>query len=151
MNAISKSEIIFGAFMADNSFVNLLIPFIGAIIYNPERSMRKMRKLCTKSAIIMAVIFLVTSMGIGQDKQKDKTGREAFQTNCSPCHPDGGNVVKPGKPMKDSKKLANFKTFLAWIRNPVQTMPTFPPSQITDEQAREMYDYILTASKNGWK
>lgn len=111
----------------------------------------RMRKLYFKLAIIMTIILLVTGMGIGQGTGKGKTGREEFQKNCTPCHPDGGNVIKREKPMKESKKLANFNTFLAWIRNPVQTMPTFPPSQISDKQARELYDYIVRAAKNGWK
>jgi cytochrome c6 len=116
--------------------------------YNLERRMRKLR---TKSLIIIAVIFLVTGIGIGQDTKKGKTGREEFQTNCSSCHPDGGNVIKPEKPLQGSKKLLNFKTFLLWIRNPVKTMTKFPPSQISDKQAQALYDYILTAPKNGWK
>jgi cytochrome c6 len=151
MNAMSKSEIIFCGSLAENSFVNLLIPFIGAITDNPERRIKKMRKLCTKSAIIMAVIFLSTGIGVGQDTKKGKTGREEFQTNCLPCHPDGGNAINPEKPVTGSKKLANFKTFLSWIRNPVQSMTKFPPSQISDKQARELYDYILAAAKKGWK
>jgi cytochrome c6 len=99
----------------------------------------------------MVVIFLVTGIGIAQDMQKGKTGKEEYQTNCSPCHPDGGNVIKPEKPLKGSKKLANFKTFISWIRNPLPSMTTFPASQISDKQARERYDFIITAPKNGWK
>lgn len=105
----------------------------------------------TKLAIIMAVIFLVTGIGVGQDAKKGKTGREEYQTSCSPCHPDGGNVIKPEKPLRGSKKLANFKTFLSWIRKPVQNMTAFSPAEISDKQAQELYDFILRASKSGWK
>lgn len=112
---------------------------------------RRMRKLLIKSAIIMAFIFMIPGIGAGQDRGKGKTGQEEFQTNCSVCHPNGGNVINPKKPMKGSEKLANFKTFLAWIRKPVQTMTSFPTSQISDKQARELYDYILRTQKSGWK
>lgn len=104
-----------------------------------------------KISIITAIVLLVAGIGMGEGIKKVKTGRDEFQTNCSPCHPDGNNVLKPEKPIKGSKKLANFKTFLSWIRNPVQPMTPFPPSQISDKQARELYDYTLAAAKNGWK
>jgi mono/diheme cytochrome c family protein len=110
-----------------------------------------MRKVCSRSAILLAVIFLVTGAGMAQDQGTAKSGREEFQTNCSPCHPDGGNAIKPEKPLKSSRKLANFSAFLSWIRKPEPSMTTFPPSQISDKQARELYNYIVSASKNNWK
>jgi mono/diheme cytochrome c family protein len=110
-----------------------------------------MRKLSIRSAVLLAVILLITGISIGQDQGTAKSGREEFQANCSPCHPDGGNAIKPEKPLKSSKKLANFSVFLSWIRKPEPSMTTFPASQISDKQARELYDYIVSASKNAWK
>ena len=107
--------------------------------------------MCIKSAIIIALIFLVTGIGLGQDTGNGMPGREEFQINCLPCHPNGNNVIRPDKPMKTSKKLTDFKLFLSWIRNPIEPMTPFPPSRISDKQAGDLYNYIVMASKNEWK
>ena len=110
-----------------------------------------MKKLDMNMAIILAVILLMPCLGLGAGKEKGKTGQEEFQTNCAACHPDGGNVIKPDKPMKGSEKLADFKAFQAWIRKPVPPMTPFTTAQISDKQVRVLYDYILMASKKVWK
>ena len=110
-----------------------------------------MKNLEAKVMIIMAAVLLMTGMGLGAEKGKGKTGQEEFQANCAVCHPEGGNVIKPDKPLKGSDKLKDFKIFQAWIRNPVPPMTAFTTVQISEQQARAIYDYILTASKKGWK
>jgi hypothetical protein len=55
------------------------------------------------------------------------------------------------KPIKDSKKLADAKSFLGWIRQPVSPMPPFPAERISDQQAAEIYNYIITGAMNEWK
>jgi mono/diheme cytochrome c family protein len=72
-----------------------------------------------------------------------KAGERIFLANCSVCHPQGGNVIKPDKPLINSPKLKDLKTFIKQIRHPVAPMPAFGPSQITDQQADELYRYIV--------
>jgi mono/diheme cytochrome c family protein len=47
--------------------------------------------------------------------------------------------------------MQRFEVFLSWIRNPKPPMPPFPPSTISDQQAKELYDYIQRESKGAWK
>jgi cytochrome c6 len=96
-------------------------------------------------------IALLSLGGFGQVSAKSKIGEEVFKKNCSSCHPNGGNVIEPEDTIKGSPKLGDFKTFLSWIRKPVQPMPTFSASQISEEQAKQLYDYIVEASKSEWK
>ncbi len=76
-------------------------------------------------------------------------GRQLFVSHCQACHAGGGNVVLPQQPLKGSDELAKFDTFLAFIRNPrldsgaKGPMPAFPPEEISDEQARELRQYVL--------
>jgi cytochrome c6 len=106
-------------------------------------------------AIVLCVaaisVALLSFGGFGQVTAKSGVGEEAFQEHCSSCHPNGGNVIEPEDTIKGSPKLKDFKTFLSWIRKPVQPMPTFSASQISEEQARQLYDYIIEASKSEWK
>jgi uncharacterized membrane protein len=72
-----------------------------------------------------------------------KAGEKIFATNCSSCHPHGGNVIDPARPVLKSPKLEDLNGFLAWIRHPTAPMPPFPDSKIPDAQAKELYDYIM--------
>ena len=101
-------------------------------------------------SLVFGLVLLVHS-GFGQETAKATTGEEEFKANCASCHPMGGNVIKPDAAIKGSNKIKDFKKFLSWIRKPVQPMPAFAPTKISDAQAKKLYDYILTASKGEWK
>jgi len=83
-----------------------------------------------------------------------KAGAEVFAANCKGCHPHGGNIIKPNLPLRSAPQLAEFKGFEDFIRTPKMpdgsagVMPAFPPSKISDQQARELYEYIQQAVVN---
>src|SRR5271157_2282632 len=70
-------------------------------------------------------------------------GQRLFASNCSSCHPNGGNVIVAELPLKLSKKLAGVGAFTAFIRSPKMPdgsegqMPSFLSDQISDRQAGE--------------
>jgi len=69
-------------------------------------------------------------------------GEKIFETHCVSCHPGGGNVMDPDKPLKTSHRLKDFESFVAFIRHPEEPMPTFSPAQVSDGDAKELYRYI---------
>ena len=104
--------------------------------------------------IVLAAGIMVCSFvlaGVTQDSAQGGAGEAVFQRNCAGCHANGGNVIKPAKPLKGAPAMQKFDTFLAWIRNPAQPMPVFSTSKISDQQAKELYDYILKATASAWK
>jgi mono/diheme cytochrome c family protein len=78
-----------------------------------------------------------------------EAGATLFNQTCSACHPNGGNSIKQNLPLKTAPQLVNFETFLAYIRSPkardgsATIMPSFSPEKLTDQQAREIYQYIV--------
>ncbi|HVN97324.1 MAG TPA: c-type cytochrome [Syntrophorhabdaceae bacterium] len=105
-------------------------------------------------AILIVVGMVITfeaTITLAQDTTKSKTGQEEYMSSCASCHPNGGNVGRPAKPVKGSDRLKNFQSLQAWIRKPSSGMPSFPASRMSDEQAQKLYDYILSASKDEWK
>ena len=72
-----------------------------------------------------------------------KVGAKIFAAHCNACHANGGNKIKPDKPLKNSPDLKTVNTFIALIRKPDAPMPAFPPAQISDREAKELYDYIV--------
>jgi len=75
-------------------------------------------------------------------------GQRVFSSNCSACHPGGGNAIVAQLPLKSSKKLAAEATFISFIRSPKMPdgsegqMPPFPTDQLSDKQAGALYAYI---------
>jgi uncharacterized membrane protein len=75
--------------------------------------------------------------------QTYKAGEQIFLASCSGCHPHGGNVIKPTVPVINAPKMRDLKTFVAYLRHPIAPMPAFNASQISDQQAEELYQYIV--------
>jgi cytochrome c6 len=110
-----------------------------------------MKRIAFVLSVAAICVALLSIAGFAQVTAKSKIGEEEFKKNCASCHPNGGNVIEPEDTIKGSPKLRDFETFLSWIRKPVQPMPTFSPSQLSEEQARQLYDYIVEATKSEWK
>jgi len=78
-----------------------------------------------------------------------QAGQKLFESHCRACHAGGGNAIMPAQPLKGSDELASFEKFLAFIRDPrldngaKGPMPEFPPSALPDQEARELYEYLI--------
>ncbi|MCG2720882.1 MAG: cytochrome c, partial [Thermodesulfovibrionales bacterium] len=87
--------------------------------------------------------------GLVQGKESQQSsllsaGADIFNAHCRACHQNGGNIINPDKPVKGSRKLTDYQTFLAFIRNPTAPMPPFSQGTIMDKQAKELYAYITS-------
>jgi len=82
-----------------------------------------------------------------------ENGEKIFNAYCRVCHVNGGNIINPRFPLRGSQKLADFKTFLSFIRSPQMpdgsrgAMPSFSESQISQKDAENLHTYFL--SQNG--
>jgi uncharacterized membrane protein len=80
-----------------------------------------------------------------------KEGEKLFHANCGACHPRGGNTLKPNLPLRDAPQLNALDTFTAFIRKPkprdgtANIMPPFAASSISDQETKELYNYIVHA------
>ena len=95
------------------------------------------------------LVFGVDSPTQAAETKEIKLSSEQFKKLCIACHPGGGNSFKAQFPLRSAPQLIDFKTFLAYIRNPKardgsQTiMPSFPASKLSEQQAREIYEYVI--------
>lgn len=85
------------------------------------------------------------------DTASIQAGKKIFEKDCQVCHPAGGNAIMPQHPLRGTGELADLTTFLAYLRDPrlpdgsKGPMPAFPPEQISEEQASELYQYLVEA------
>lgn len=77
-----------------------------------------------------------------------KMGRQVFESHCSGCHRRGENIIEPKLPLRHAPQLQNFDDFINYIRSPrmpdgaIGAMPRFGSDEVSDEQARQLYDYL---------
>ena len=72
-------------------------------------------------------------------------GAALFAGNCASCHPNGGNIITPGLPLKGAPELSNYARFRSLVRQGRGPMPAFPASRISDSELRELYRYVRSA------
>jgi cytochrome c553 len=113
----------------------------------------KMLKIMLAVALVFGINAVASAQGTGTADQT--AGARIFNVNCGRCHPNGGNVIVPDLPLAGSSKLHSFKTFLGWIRNPLMpdgsegAMPAFARKQISDQQAKTLYRYLILMQSSG--
>jgi cytochrome c6 len=73
------------------------------------------------------------------------SGARIFANHCASCHPQGGNVFNPERPLAGAPQLDNFNSFQTFVRQGRGVMPAFPPSRISASQLRELYRYVVSA------
>jgi len=77
-------------------------------------------------------------------------GRDIFVSHCSGCHANGGNILYPNLPLRTAPQLSTYEEFITFVRNPrlpdgsKGPMPAFSQKDLSDQQARELYEYIIT-------
>jgi len=106
--------------------------------------------LCFGTVIILGYFGgqLVYGVKSPTPAENVKAGAKLFSANCKGCHPHGGNILKPNLPLRSAPQLADFNSFEAFISDPrlpdgsKGPMPAFASNKISDQQARELYEYI---------
>lgn len=80
-----------------------------------------------------------------------KVGRHVFESHCAGCHRRGENLIEPNMPLRNAPQLHDYNDFLSYIRDPrmpngsVGSMPPFTLNSISDEEAKQLFDYLCFA------
>jgi cytochrome c6 len=109
-----------------------------------------MKVLLSIVSILVAVHFLsITTPANGADK--NPSGAELFKTHCAVCHPDGGNIINPGKTLRkadrEKNKVEKPDDILSRMRDPGPGMTKFDNATISDQDAKKIVEYILKTFK----
>jgi cytochrome c6 len=84
-------------------------------------------------------------------EERLKAGESLFKQNCSPCHPEGGNISDPQRslrgPVLKANRITRPEDIVRIMRHPGSRMIRFDETTITDRDARLIAEYILATFK----
>jgi cytochrome c6 len=102
------------------------------------------------TALVIA-LFVFSSVSIGLAQDPAKTGKQLFEQNCSPCHPNGSNIVNPAftlhKKDREAHGVKTAEDIMGKMRNPGPGMTKFDKSMISDKDAKKIAEYIMKTFK----
>lgn len=106
--------------------------------------------LITLSSLILTWAYNLFSQTEtkAMSKSNIKSGEELFKANCSGCHLNGQNLIKPNKPIIGSLKLKSKDTFKSFIENPPPPMPKFKNIVSNEAKLNTIYNHVLTLMGN---
>ncbi len=109
-------------------------------------------KKCVELAVTMFALAVIATAASADMKKGEKLdGGKEFKEHCAACHPDGGNIVNPKKPLgKQALAAAGIKSskdIIAKMRKPGPGMTAFDARTIPDKEAKAIADYMLKTFK----
>lgn len=87
----------------------------------------------------------------GESRKKQKAlGKNTYMASCEACHMMGKNVLKPGKDIVVSSKLASKEEFKSFLSEGRGLMPAF--KKIADDEivVDALYRYTKTLKNQNW-
>jgi cytochrome c6 len=110
-----------------------------------------------KTIRLVLVLFILLGFAAALYAQEAaQTGEALFRKNCSPCHPDGGNILNTRKTLhKKDREANNINTAAAIVRkmrNPGafdfhpskwSGMKVFDEKTLSDKDADKIAEYII--------
>ena len=101
--------------------------------------------------LVVSVGLAFPAAGLYAAEKKESKGAKLFQQHCTVCHPAGGNIIKPAltlhKKDLDAHGVKTADDIVGKMRNPGPGMTRFDSKMISDKDAKEIAQYILTAFK----
>jgi cytochrome c6 len=102
-------------------------------------------------AIAAVALFACSFASIGLAKDPAKTGKQLFEQNCSPCHPNGSNIINPAftlhKNDREAHGVKTAKDIMGKMRNPGPGMTKFDEKMISDKDAKKIAEYVMKTFK----
>jgi len=106
-----------------------------------------------KSTILAAFLALagICAASVHATPKAELSGEELFKEHCSTCHPEGGNIINPGKTLRkehrDAHNISSKADIVDKMRHPGKGMTSWSAATLPDEDAAAIADYILRTFK----
>jgi len=121
-----------------------------------------MKRVLTTSALV-AIGLLASAAASAQNADAIARGKAKFEYMCAPCHGDGpgddGRAMLPGTDalrikyrgslpaLLTQRSDLTYESIRTFVRQGVFSMPPFRPTEITDEEIRDIAAFIKDTSR----
>ena len=96
------------------------------------------------AVLVCGGLLLSTGYAFGADKPD---GKVLFETMCTICHKDGGNLLNSKKTLRKADREANgVKTaddIVGLMRKPGTGMTKFGKGKVPDKEAKAIAEYVI--------
>jgi cytochrome c6 len=97
-------------------------------------------------SVLIYLVFEIPTLAVDMVK-----GEAGFKENCAECHSGGGNIVNPNKTLSEKDRNTNgIKTaddIVRIMRKPGEGMTKFDEKTISDDDARNIAEYVTNTFK----
>lgn len=123
-----------------------------------------MRMIAPRTTVLAGVAALIVAVpAAAQDHAAVERGKAKFDYMCAPCHGagigDDGRAMLPGTDalrikyrgalpaLLTERSDLTYESIRLFVRQGIFSMPPFRPTEITDEEIRDIAAYIAESSK----
>ena len=102
-----------------------------------------------KFLVLLALLGAGVMPSSAEPKKVEKPVNAAhvFKQQCASCHAEGGNRIKPSRPLAGSKQLVSLANFKSYLANPPGHMPYYQ-NLVNDKKMLEaLYTYCKSLKK----
>jgi cytochrome c6 len=139
-NGITNYRITFGKFML--------------FLKNQKNKSIAFRKILTIAFV--AIILFFTSNNLQSIAAENNTINAAkiFEVNCAGCHPNGGNIIRRGKNLKQKalqkNKLDSIDSIADLVTHGKNNMSAFG-DRLSRDEIQQVSAYVIEEAKKGWR
>lgn len=104
--------------------------------------------------VILGIMFALNLLPSAALAAETQAGAHLFEVHCAGCHPQGGNIIRRGKTLKQAalqrNQMDTLEAIATLVANGKNNMSAFKdrlsPVEITDVSA-----YVLEQAAQGWR
>lgn len=118
-----------------------------------------------RNGLLLIAAAVAANLAAAQEPGSVERGRAKFEINCAPCHGDGpgddGRAMLPGTDalrikyrgslpaLLEERTDLNFDAIRTFVRRGTWSMPPFRPTEITEEDIRDIAAYLAQSPRGG--
>lgn len=100
-----------------------------------------------RALLLVCSLALLVGCGEGGRRQDASVtdqdhGRAVYAANCAVCHGATGLEGGLGPSLRDEKSRMDLSRTMSWIKDPKPPMPKLYPENLTDDDVRDVAQYV---------
>ena len=104
-----------------------------------------------KKSLTMICLIGLGTVATAAVAEEPVPGKDLFKKSCAMCHPNGGNIIKKDKTLKEDilKKngLNTREDIVNFMRKPGSGMTAFDEAKLPQKDAEAIAEYIMATFK----